>query len=223
MRYFASSLPSSSSPSVMVRQPMPPRDWFARFPDVLDKYDAMVRLNAAIVEHADSSRIARHNAENADFEYGESIKEALRAGTDPSAVSNKRDSYLQQASAHERLSQEAQTKATAHGHVLGEALAAVAKEVAADAEQRITNALEEVERIERTKASYLASIAHSWPIRLSMSSLHYTGGELHAHYPSAPQDAREELSNLNAEEAHIEDRRERDAAAAQRQSAYLGA
>lgn len=219
MKHFSSSLPASHNPQVNVRQPLPPREWFNAYPAVLTAYDEMVRLNGAIVEHANEAANCRHKAENADAEYSQAVAEAMRTGTSPDDVTNKRDAYLAQAVAHTRLSDEAHTEATAHGYRFGALIRTVAGEVSAAAEERILTALTEIDRIEATKRSYLADIARAWPLRRSMSSMHYVGGSLHAYSTASPHDPRAELDAINAEEAKVTARRAKEAATQARMKA----
>lgn len=211
MKHFSSSLPSSHNPQVNVRQPLPPREWFNDFPNVLTAYDQMVRLNGAIVEHANAAALSRNKAENADAEYSAAIKEALRTGTNVDDVTNKRDNYLAQAVAHNRLSDEAHTEATAHGYRFGALIKSVAAEVSAAAEARMLEAITELDRIEATKQAYRADIARAWPLRRSMSSMHYVGGSLHAYSTASPDDPRAELDAIKAEEAKVTARRAKEA------------
>ncbi|MEV8081133.1 hypothetical protein AB0O38_16080 [Pseudarthrobacter oxydans] len=211
MKYFRDSNPSSNTPYVDPRQPLPPREWFTPFPEVLTAYDEMTRLNEAIVKHAHEAIACKAKADVADSEYSQAVSEALRAGTDPDTVTNKRDSYLAQAKAHERLSAEAQSEATAHGHRLGRIMQTVAKDVAAAAEERMRDALAELDRIEATKQAYRADIARAWPVRRAMSTLHFVGGGLSQQYTINTTDPREELDTLNAEEAKISERRAKEA------------
>lgn len=211
MKYFRDSNPSFNSPYVNPQQQMPPVEWIAPHPEALQAYQEMTRLNEAIVKHAHEAIECKAKADQADAEYSQAVAEALRTGTDPDTVTNKRDSYLAQATAHERLSAEAKREATAHGHRLGRALHAAAKDIAAAAEERMRAALEEIDRIEATKRAYLADIARAWPVRRAMSTLHFMGGGLYQSYNLTPTDPREELDTLNAEEKRINERRAKEA------------
>jgi hypothetical protein len=213
MKYFRDSNPSTNRPYVNVRQPLPPREWFTPHPEVLTAYDEMVRLNEAIVKHAHEAIACRAKADSADADYSQAVAEALRTGADPDGVTNKRDAYLAQATAHDRLSAEAKTEATAHGHRFGPIMQRVAKDVAAAAEERIRAALAELDRIEATKQAYRADIARAWPVRRAMSALHFVGGSLSQQYNVTTTDPREELDALNAEEAKITERRAKEAGA----------
>jgi len=212
VKYFSSSLPNVHSPRVDVRQPLPPREWFNAYPDVLTAYDEMQRLNGAIVEHANEAANCRAKAENADRDYSQAVAEALRTGTNVDDVTNKRDNYLAQAVAHTRLSDEAQTEATAHGHRFGALIQAVAGEVSAAAEARMLEAITELDRIEATKQAYRADIARAWPVRRSMSGMQHTGGSLDAYFTASPTDPRAELEAIKAEESKVTARQAKEAA-----------
>lgn len=211
MKYFTDQNPTFHTPHVDPRQPLPPREWFEDFPEVLTAYDEMVRLNKAIVDHANEAIACRAKADGADTEYSQAVAEALRNGDSPDQVRNLRDNYLTQVTAHERLSGEAKREAAAHGHRFGALIQKVASQIAASAEVRLRAALAEIARIEATKHAYLADIARVWPVRRSMSKQHYTGGGLSGYYPASPTDARAELDALNAEEAKITERRAKEA------------
>lgn len=211
MKYFANQNPTAHNPYVGPRQPLPPREWFQDFPDVLTGYDEMVRLNTAISDHANEAIACRAKADNADTDYSHAVAAALRTGEDPDGVTNKRDSYLAQATAHERLSEEAKREAAAHGYRFGALIQQVAGDIAAAAEVRLRADLAEIERIEATKRNYYADIARVWPVRRLMSTFKYTGGGLPAYYPQRPNDPREDLDTLNAEEAKVTERRAKEA------------
>lgn len=202
-------------PAVAPRQPLPPREIFAGQADLLTKYDRMVSLNDAIVEHQQAEMRLLAEATAADQAYATNVREAMATGQDPAKVTNKADNLRAQAKGHVDFGSQAKTAATALGAELGALIADAAPALFEQSEATMTTAAADVTKAVAHLRATWATWGLAWNVRRILGSAHYAGGQIGGYRPHQPmppeveaalkvvEDHLESLARLKSDEANV--------------------
>lgn len=172
--------------SVVVQSlvPLLPRETFADHPDVLDAYDTMTTLNAAVHDHRGKAAALHQEAQVADQKYGAAVTAAVVAGKGGDSVKNPAPAMRAEALAHEKLAEKTLTDATQHGYVLGELMAGAARECFGASEETLTASAGDVRASIAMLGATWKRWAEAWALRQTLSAIAYRGGAVFGFEPT---------------------------------------